>query len=232
MIQVPTTRPSPAMKRLSESLWHDRSWRSAHSSPCRYLPANSAAVVPAITAPVQARISYRRTCLSCAPIRSGAQRSPRIDRRCYTRPAAARRARLGARHGRPTALRAEDAGPPPPRPQLDHRGRPVASVAVTTKSAHCRSSSTGTAGGSAARRPCRGRSGLAGRHRADGGRTCTTPARGHSGRAAWSAGSVARGGRRASARSGLVRWQAPSRRARGAPQGGGTNLLASFPTIR
>src|SRR6202035_951073 len=49
----------------------------------------------------------------------------------------------------------------------------------------------------AARRHCRRRPGLADRHRADGGTHCTTPARGHSGRAAWAVASVARAGRRA-----------------------------------
>ena len=112
-------------------------------------------------------------------------------------------------------------------------GRPVASVAITTKSVRPlpqfehrnRCSTSGTS-------PCRHRPGLACRRRADGGRTCTRPAPGHSGRAAWCAASVARGGRHASARFGLVRGQEPSRRARGVPQGGGTNLLGSFPTIR
>ena len=74
------------------------------------------------------------------------------------------------------------------------RSAPCSSPSPPNPSACCRSSSTGSAAGSAARRRVRHRPGLADRPRADDGTPCTRPARGHSGSGACCAGSAGRQG--------------------------------------
>jgi hypothetical protein len=56
----------------------------------------------------------------------------RRSSRARSRSAAARRARLGLRHDGQAARRAEDAGPPSPRPQHDHQDHHAPARAIVT----------------------------------------------------------------------------------------------------
>ena len=167
------------------------------------VPLEGPAIVRKGAAPQQASAPSRRR-----------QPTMTASRRSSPRGGRGRDHRRRARHdagGAPAARRCRRRAVPRDRAPGHRQGLITAagpsplSPSPRNPSARCRSSSTGTADGSAARRRGRRRPGLAGRHRADGGTTCTTPARGHSGRAVWCAASAVRGGRRASARSGLVR---------------------------